>query len=108
MPWSERFEERRDSYLKLGVTEGTSTRVTEQKDPCHREREFSMKCVETNCYDHSACQKHYANYKACKTFWMNVRRARVENGISPPLPSAEEQARIKKKYLETGEIPLTG
>jgi len=82
--------------------------VTHDKDPCWRERDFSMTCLDKNNYDRSACQAQFENYKQCKTFWMNVRLSRSRNGITPHLPDEEERILIKKKYKETGEIPSTG
>ena len=95
----------------MAPTDGAACRVTDQKDPCAQERANSMKCLEKNNYDHSACEKQFANYKSCKTFWMNVRRGRAYNRIYPHLPDMDERIRIKKKYMDAGmqgEVPLTG
>nr|AQS22563.1 coiled-coil-helix-coiled-coil-helix domain-containing protein 7 [Pseudodiaptomus poplesia] len=82
--------------------------VTAVKDPCWRERQFSMKCLDDNGYDKSMCAAHFENFKQCKAFWMNVKFARRKQGLYPLVPeSEEERAQFRKKFRDTGEVPTT-
>ena len=47
--------------------------MNEEKDPCFKENKASLKCLNDNDYDYSKCNAFFANYKECKTFWMQVK-----------------------------------
>ncbi|XP_022688573.1 coiled-coil-helix-coiled-coil-helix domain-containing protein 7-like isoform X1 [Varroa jacobsoni] len=70
-----------------------------ENNPCLREQEISLKCLEQNGYDKDKCGLQFLNYKRCKVFWTRVIRDRQSRGISPDLPPIEERARAKKEYL---------
>jgi cytochrome c oxidase assembly protein subunit 23 len=86
---------------------GEASLVTQEKDPCFSENALSMKCLQTNDYDYSKCQKYFANYKECKTFWMNVRLQRKRLGINPSLPPLVDRIAMKKIFADTGKVPST-
>ena len=83
------------------------SQVTDEKDPCARERRMSMKCLSDNDYDYSKCGDFFENFKSCKDFWVKVQAERRKRLIYPYLPPSEERDAIKKKFMETGKIPAT-
>ncbi|XP_054288150.1 coiled-coil-helix-coiled-coil-helix domain-containing protein 7 [Macrosteles quadrilineatus] len=78
-----------------------STNVAlEQNNPCLRESQASLKCLDRNGYDNDKCQDFFANYKACLKFWTKVRRERRWKGIKPELPPLEEREAIRNEYYK--------
>ncbi|KAK9502036.1 hypothetical protein O3M35_012643 [Rhynocoris fuscipes] len=73
-------------------------------NPCLKEHNSSLKCLARNNYDPESCEKHFSNYKACKSFWNEVKRQRRLHGIRPLLPPPEEREAIKIKFFESGKI----
>ena len=41
-------------------------------DPCYKERQFSLKCMDEKNYDKGACYREFTNFKNCKKFWTNI------------------------------------
>ncbi|KAK8783951.1 coiled-coil-helix-coiled-coil-helix domain-containing protein 7 isoform X2 [Amblyomma americanum] len=71
-----------------------------KNNPCHKEQQLSMKCLDDNGYDYDKCQHYFDNFKACKGFWVGVMRERRRNGIKPVLPPPEEREAIKAEHLK--------
>lgn len=69
-------------------------------NPCFKEQKLSMKCLEDNGYDYDKCQAYFANFKACKGFWLAIVKDRRRKGIHPALPPLEERDSIKQEYLK--------
>uniref|UniRef100_A0A1E1WYI0 Coiled-coil-helix-coiled-coil-helix domain-containing protein 7 n=1 Tax=Amblyomma aureolatum TaxID=187763 RepID=A0A1E1WYI0_9ACAR len=87
---------------------GTSLRTQSKKNaaeqtknnPCHKEQQLSMKCLEDNGYDYDKCQHYFENFKTCKGFWVRIMRDRRRKGIQPTLPPPEEREAIKAEHLK--------
>ena len=82
-------------------------RMLQETNPCYKESEMSMSCLQRNNCDYEKCTKEVENYKACKTFWTKVKIFRRVNGYSPALPPYSQRELFVKKYVETGEIPTS-
>ncbi|KAI8378612.1 hypothetical protein BD560DRAFT_325083 [Blakeslea trispora] len=52
-----------------------SKETTKYMNPCALEEKASMKCLDKNNYDKSACSYYFMQYKECKKKWMEERRA---------------------------------
>lgn len=79
----------------------------EDRDPCYVERQASMKCLDDNDYEKTKCSKFFENMRACKTFWFDVRMARMRAGVWPHDPLPEERNGLRRKYARTRVIPVT-
>ncbi|XP_065566512.1 coiled-coil-helix-coiled-coil-helix domain-containing protein 7-like [Artemia franciscana] len=75
------------------------TKDQEINNPCLKESNMSYKCLKENGYDRDLCEKYFANYAACKTFWGKVTTDRRNKGIHPFLPPPEEREKVKEEYL---------
>uniref|UniRef100_G3MRZ5 Coiled-coil-helix-coiled-coil-helix domain-containing protein 7 n=2 Tax=Amblyomma maculatum TaxID=34609 RepID=G3MRZ5_AMBMU len=75
-----------------------------KKNPCHKEQQSSMKCLEDNGYDYDKCQNYFDNFKACKTFWVGVMRERLRKGIEPTMPAPEDREAIKAEHLRRKSV----
>lgn len=69
-------------------------------EPCAKERQISLDCLEDHDYDHSKCQLAFENFRFCKQFWNRIHKERAAKGIRPYLPPPEEREAIRREYLE--------
>lgn len=74
-------------------------RNLELDQPCLREMQMSITCMESHYYDQEQCKTVFNNYKLCNSFWRSVRKDRILKGIEPALPPPEERAKIREEYL---------
>jgi len=82
-------------------------------NPCHKESQLVSRCMNENNYgapenrnafglvknDSDACARVMENYKRCKKFWGEIKKERMQNGISPALPPPEEREEIRNVKL---------
>ncbi|XP_076624017.1 coiled-coil-helix-coiled-coil-helix domain-containing protein 7 [Colletes latitarsis] len=73
----------------------------ELNNPCLKEHNLSLKCLDINDYKHEKCEMYFANYKVCKAFWRQVRIDRKQRGIIPHLPLPEDRDKVKTEYLHS-------
>ncbi|CAG9764067.1 unnamed protein product [Ceutorhynchus assimilis] len=73
--------------------------VDEEKNPCLKESQLTIKCYERHSYDREKCFFEIENYKACKKFWGEVGAFRRSQGTYPALPPLAERERVKREYL---------
>ncbi|GFT75364.1 uncharacterized protein NPIL_354921 [Nephila pilipes] len=71
----------------------------ERINPCHKERDSSLKCLDEYYYNRNKCQAYFDNYNNCKKFWGFVMKQRRREGIKPYLPEPEDRDKIKAHYL---------
>ncbi|KAL1454050.1 hypothetical protein WDU94_010343 [Cyamophila willieti] len=45
-----------------------------ERNPCMKENEISMKCLDRNNYIKANCEKEFENYRVCRKFWSAVAR----------------------------------
>uniref|UniRef100_A0A8D9BBG0 Coiled-coil-helix-coiled-coil-helix domain-containing protein 7 n=1 Tax=Cacopsylla melanoneura TaxID=428564 RepID=A0A8D9BBG0_9HEMI len=72
-------------------------------NPCAKENDISMKCLDKNNYIKAKCEREFENYKICRKFWSAVARDRSDKGL-PLKMTAEEREQAKadfKKEIET-------
>ncbi|XP_011883322.1 PREDICTED: coiled-coil-helix-coiled-coil-helix domain-containing protein 7 [Vollenhovia emeryi] len=79
----------------------TLRRNQETDNPCYKEHLQSLRCLDSNQTDRSACEPYFVNYKNCKKFWNTVREDRKLKGIKPYLPPLEERVKIKADFLNS-------
>ncbi|XP_055934165.1 coiled-coil-helix-coiled-coil-helix domain-containing protein 7-like [Argiope bruennichi] len=72
---------------------------TERINPCYKERDASLKCLDEFYYARAKCQPYFDNYKNCRAFWGFVVRERRKAGIKPHIPAPEERDQVKAEYL---------
>lgn len=72
----------------------------EANEPCGKERQLSLNCLEDHDYDHSKCSLAFENFRFCKQFWNRIYRERAEKGIRPFLPPPEEREAIQREHIE--------
>ncbi|KAH9492268.1 Coiled-coil-helix-coiled-coil-helix domain-containing protein 7 [Bulinus truncatus] len=70
-----------------------------KNDPCLRENEMSMQCLNENAYDGSKCQDFFKNYRNCRKFWAWIVKQRKEQGVIPHLPELEDREKVKEEFL---------
>uniref|UniRef100_T1IL51 Coiled-coil-helix-coiled-coil-helix domain-containing protein 7 n=1 Tax=Strigamia maritima TaxID=126957 RepID=T1IL51_STRMM len=90
-----------ERYGEITVSSVVVCLGTVSPDP---EQKLVYKCLDENNYKNDKCIAHMANYKACKQFWMDVRKDRTKNGISPGLPWPEDRSRVKEEYLKKWKL----
>ncbi|XP_026462246.1 coiled-coil-helix-coiled-coil-helix domain-containing protein 7-like [Ctenocephalides felis] len=71
----------------------------EENNPCLKEHNLSLKCLNDNNYKHDACEAHFENYKQCKAFWNKIKSERRRQGIRPTLPPLHMREQIKQEYF---------
>ncbi|KAI4489488.1 hypothetical protein M0802_011100 [Mischocyttarus mexicanus] len=74
----------------------------EETNPCFKEYNLSLKCLDNNFYDNDACKKYFENYRNCQDFWKKVVADRKKNNVTPYLPIPEDRENVKKKYIKLG------
>ncbi|XP_005103878.1 coiled-coil-helix-coiled-coil-helix domain-containing protein 7 [Aplysia californica] len=70
-----------------------------RKDPCVKEHDMALKCLDDGGYDRSKCEDFFTNYRNCRKFWKFVSDDRRKKGITPYLPPPEEREQVKTEYL---------
>ncbi|BFZ00060.1 hypothetical protein BsWGS_03099 [Bradybaena similaris] len=70
-----------------------------KNDPCAKEHDLSLKCLNDYGRDKNECTPYFENYKYCRKFWSLVQSERKKEGIKPSLPPPEEREEVRKKYL---------
>ncbi|KAK2586067.1 hypothetical protein KPH14_008359 [Odynerus spinipes] len=73
-------------------------------NPCLKEHDLSLQCLNDNNYIPDACTDYFENYRTCKHFWQRVTADRKSKNIKPFLPPVEERIKIKNEYLKSGII----
>jgi len=73
--------------------------ASQERNPCLKESEMSLQCMNDSDYDRDKCTLQFMNYRNCLDFWTMIRRDRRKLGISPDLPPLEERAQIRAEYL---------
>lgn len=68
-------------------------------DPCFKERQMSLKCMDENDYDRDKCFKQFENFKSCNGFWLEVMKQRRRDRIKPVVPPIEERDQIRKEFF---------
>ncbi|OZJ06707.1 hypothetical protein BZG36_00301 [Bifiguratus adelaidae] len=48
--------------------------TTKYMNPCADEEKQSMKCLDQNHYDRTACEFYFLQYRECKKRWLEERR----------------------------------
>lgn len=71
----------------------------ELKNPCLKEMQRSLQCLEKNQNTQKLCQKYFDHYNICRKFWSVVTTERRKLGIEPPLPPPEEREKVRKEYF---------
>merc|ERR1712004_188408 len=97
----ERDEERRRVIRKQQKSQPNKFEA-EAKNPCLKESQLSVKCMNDNGFDKEKCYYHFLNYERCKKFWNAVQSDRRSKGISPLLPPLEERDKIKAEFPFSG------
>ncbi|XP_034190332.1 coiled-coil-helix-coiled-coil-helix domain-containing protein 7 [Osmia lignaria lignaria] len=75
------------------------TRNQELENPCWKEHNISLKCLDKNNYDYEKCTLQFENYKTCKSFWKHVVTDRTIRNIQPALPLPEDREKVKAQYF---------
>lgn len=70
----------------------------EIKNPCIKENEMSMACMNEHNFDRDQCMIFFQNYRNCMDFWSRVSKDRRRAGIKPNLPPPSERDQIKHEY----------
>ncbi|KAG7196827.1 hypothetical protein KM043_016612 [Ampulex compressa] len=70
----------------------------ELTNPCLKEYNRSLKCLEQNMKNKDACSIYFNSYKMCRRFWSNVIMERRRQNLMPLLPSVEDREKIKQQY----------
>ncbi|KOC64366.1 Coiled-coil-helix-coiled-coil-helix domain-containing protein 7 [Habropoda laboriosa] len=76
-------------------------RDQELYNPCFKEYNISLKCLEMNKYNYDVCEAHFENYRICKKFWGKVISLRIFNNITPHVPLPEDRERLKAEYIHS-------
>ncbi|KAK3763565.1 hypothetical protein RRG08_056989 [Elysia crispata] len=69
------------------------------KNPCVKEHQMTMQCLEETGYDRAQCDKFYENYRNCKKFWSWITAERKRKGIKPYLPDPDDRDAVKQEYI---------
>ena len=49
--------------LKMTYTEGAKEKDQSITDPCYKERQISLKCMDEKNYDKNSCYREFENFK---------------------------------------------
>ena len=63
-------------------------------NPCIKEQEESLACLDANNYKKDKCYFEFLNYRDCKTFWGEVLKKRAKQGVTPYMPTESERKQI--------------
>ncbi|KAI4496603.1 PREDICTED: coiled-coil-helix-coiled-coil-helix domain-containing protein 7 [Polistes canadensis] len=74
----------------------------EETNPCVKEQNLSLKCLDDNYYVHDACKAYFENYRNCQGFWQKVVADRRRNNVKPYLPIPEDRESVKNEYIKLG------
>ena len=80
--------------------EGAKVKDQSQTDPCYKERQMSLRCLDERSYDKDQCARQFANFKNCKTFWSDIIKERRRDNIQPAIPPLEERDAIRAAKLK--------
>ncbi|KAL3868622.1 hypothetical protein ACJMK2_041415 [Sinanodonta woodiana] len=69
-----------------------------EKNPCLREHNMSLKCLNDNYFDKTKCEAYFENYRRCKKFWGKIEMERRWKGIKPAMPSYDEREEILRQH----------
>ncbi|GIY83394.1 uncharacterized protein CEXT_681121 [Caerostris extrusa] len=86
---AERYEEAKKQFKER----------SERINPCVKERDLSLKCLDEFYYARRKCQPFFDNYNNCRKFWNFVTKERRKEGIKPYIPPPEEREQLKTEYL---------
>lgn len=86
---SERFDEAKTQFKERVI----------RLNPCHKERDSSLNCLDEYYYSRDKCKPYFENYNNCRKFWGFVMKQRRKEGIKPYLPEPEDRDKIKAQYL---------
>ncbi|XP_031633864.1 coiled-coil-helix-coiled-coil-helix domain-containing protein 7 [Contarinia nasturtii] len=76
-----------------------------EQDPCWKERQQMLKCLDANNYDKDKCEAFIQNGKKCKEFWLNIAIERRSNRTFPEYPVGEEREKIKAERMKMYQKP---
>jgi len=79
--------------------EGAKEKDQSITDPCYKERQISLRCMDEKNYDKDACYREFVNFRNCKTFWTTIIKERRRDQIKPDVPPPEERDAIRKARL---------
>ncbi|XP_015191147.1 PREDICTED: coiled-coil-helix-coiled-coil-helix domain-containing protein 7 [Polistes dominula] len=74
----------------------------EETNPCMKEHNLSLKCLDDNNYVHDACELYFENYRNCQDFWQKVVADRKRKNVTPYLPIPEDRENVKNEYIKLG------
>ncbi|KAI5696478.1 hypothetical protein M8J75_013507 [Diaphorina citri] len=87
-------KEKNDYYFQY-QRNNAHNKAVKARNPCAKENEISMKCLDRNNYIKELCEKEFENYKICKKFWYYVAQDRRSKGL--PLQMTEEDKQKAKE-----------
>ena len=80
--------------------EGAKQKDQSITDPCFKERQMSLRCMDSNHYDKDECAREFENFKNCKGFWTEIIKIRRRDGILPDIPPPEERDDIRRAHFK--------
>lgn len=71
---------------------------SDEVNPCRKEEFLVMQCLRRTLNNSEECKPHMRNNKLCRSFWIEVTRRRVANGL-PAVPHISQRQQIKDAML---------
>jgi len=72
----------------------------ETHNPCLKESEQSLSCMNENDFDKEKCTLYFLNYRNCRDFWKRVLHDRRGRGVEPALPPPQEREAVREEYYQ--------
>jgi len=80
--------------------EGAKEKDQSITDPCFKERQLSLRCMDKHDYDKDSCAREFENFKNCKSFWTDIIKHRRRDNILPEIPPVEERDAIRREKFK--------